>query len=135
MQKIDISLDLANTAKNEFLQNFADQGFDGKPWKEVKRRTPGTNAFKYPKTKDPGRRTRAILQGKGSGRLRRDVANSVSSGHRNGNLSYTLVVNNPYAGYHNEGSGKLPQRQFVGMTRKLNNKLLKKIFEKTKSIW
>ena len=100
LKSIDISLDLANTVKNESLGNFSNQGFNGKKWQEVQRRTPGTKAYRSAKG---SARTRAILQGKGSGRLRRDVANSVSSGKRNSNWSYTLVVNNPYANIHNEG--------------------------------
>ena len=135
LKNTDISLDLANTAKNDFLDNFRQQGFGTSKWKEVKRRQDGTKAFKYPKTKDLGRRTRAILQGKGSGRLRKDVANSVSTGHRNNNMSYSLVVDNEYAGYHNEGSGNLPKRQFVGTTERLNKKLLQKISSRLNNIW
>ena len=128
-----LSLSLANIAKNEFLDNFKNQGFNGKKWQEVQRRTAGTKAFAG--TKDRGKRTRAILQGKGSGRLRRDVANSVSNGVKNSELSYTLVVANPYASYHNDGTAKIPQRQFVGMTPKLNRLILSKINEKLYKIW
>lgn len=124
-KSIDLSLDLANTAKNEFIGNFKAQGFNGKAWKPVKRKG-----------------TQAILQGKGSGRLRKDVANSVSTGHKNSNLSYTLVVENEYAKVHNEGlkSGRgagfiMPKRQFVGMTANLNAKLLRKINLKLNNIW
>lgn len=128
-----LSLSLANIAKNEFLNNFKDQGFNGKKWREVQRRIAGTRA--YAGNKDPGKRTRAILQGKGSGRLRKDVANSVSNGIKNSELSYTLIVNNEYASYHNDGTKKIPQRQFVGMTEKLNKKIINKINEKFSQIW
>jgi len=118
MQSIDISLDLANTAKNAFLDNFRSESFDGKSWKQRKNdKTPGRNLLVK------------------SGRLRRDVSNSVSAGHKNGRFSYTLVVKNPYASYNNDGTDKMPQRQFVGMTRDLNKKLLNKINQKIKSIW
>lgn len=127
---IDISLDLANTAKNDFIGNFRKQGFGGVAWKDVKRRTDPTS-----KQVRDGSSTRAILQGKGSGRLRKDVANSVSTGHKNNNLSYTLVVENEYAGYLNEGTDKMPKRQFVGMTPELNQKLLNKIVSKLNGIW
>ena len=135
IKSLDISLDLANTAKNDFLNNFRAQGFDGKNWQEVQRRISGTKPYKYPKTKDQGRKTRAILQGKGSGRLRKDVSNSVNRGVKNSNLSYTLIVQNPYAEYLNEGTNKMPKRQFVGLTRKLNDDLLKKITQKINPIW
>lgn len=127
---VDFSLDIANVAKNDFLNNFREQGFNGSKWKDVKRRTNPTK-----KQVRDGSSTRAILQGKGSGRLRKDVANSVSAGHKNGNKSYTLVVANEYAGYLNEGTPKMEKRQFVGMTEKLNRKILKKIDEKLKNIW
>lgn len=124
-KNIDLSLDLANTAKNEFTNNFREQGFNGNHWQPVKRKSPQN-----------------ILQGKGSGKLRKDVANSVSTGHKNSNLSYTLVVENEYAAVHNEGlrSGRgkgfiMPKRQFVGMTARLNKKLLKKINQKVSAIW
>jgi phage gpG-like protein len=128
-----LSLSLANIAKNEFLNNFREQGFNGKKWREVQRRISGTKA--HSGKKDKGKRTRAILQGKGSGRLRKDVANSVNNGVKNSELSYTLVVGNEYASYHNDGTSKIPQRQFVGMTEKLNKKILNKINEKFIKIW
>jgi phage gpG-like protein len=118
IKSIDLSLDMANTAKNDFLNNFKTQSFEGKAWKKRK------------STKDPGRNL--LVK---SGRLRRDVSNSVSTGHKNSNLSYTLVVNNPYAGYNNEGTNKMPQRQFVGMTPELNKKLLLKISQRLNKVW
>lgn len=133
MKSIDISLDLANTVKNEFMSNFKNQGFNGQKWKEVQRRIEGTPEYKYPKSKGTSRRTSAILVR--SGKLRRDVSNSVSTGHKNNNLSYTLVVNNPYAEIHNEGTNKIPRRQFIGMTPELNKKLLTKISQKIGTIW
>jgi phage gpG-like protein len=128
-----LSLALANVAKNEFIDNFRQQGFNGQKWQEVQRRIAGTKAFRG--KKDLGKRTRAILQGKGSGRLRKDVANSVSNGVKNSEFSYTLIVNNEYASYHNDGTKRIPKRQFVGMTPKLNKKLLNKINEKFSKIW
>jgi len=118
MQSIDISLDLANTAKNDFINNFKQQSFNGTKWKARKN------------NKDSGRNL--LVK---SGRLRRDVSNSVSTGHKNSNLSYTLVVNNNYAGYNNEGTGRMPKRQFVGMTPELNRKLLLKISQRLNAIW
>ena len=84
------------------------------------------------KNKDSGR---AILIGKGSGRLRKDVSNSVTTGHKNNNLSYTLIVKNPYAGYLNDGTDRMVQRQFVGTTPELRRKILLKIDQLTRRIW
>ena len=117
-KNIDLSLDMANTAKTEFVNNFKNQGFDGQRWKPRKN------------NKDSGRNL--LVK---SGRLRRDVINSVNSGHKNNNLSYTLIVNNPYAIYNNEGTSKMPKRQFVGMTTTLNKKLLTKISQRVNKIW
>lgn len=128
MRSLDISLDIANVAKNYFVANFANQSFGGVKWKEVNRRISGSKGYKPSQTQN-------ILIGKGSGKLRRDVANSVSDGHKNSNLSYTLIVKNEYASYHNEGTDIIPQRQFVGMTTELNSKLLTKISQKTDTIW
>lgn len=117
-KSLDLSLDIANTAKNDFLDNFKKESFDGQAWKKRK------------SDKQAGRKL--LVK---TGRLRRDVSNSVSEGHKNSNLSYTLVVNNPYASFNNEGTYKLPQRQFVGMTPELNKKLLLKINLKIMRIW
>lgn len=35
-----------------------------------------------------------------------------------------------YASYHNEGTGKLPQRQFIGDSRAMDDKMLKYITDK-----
>lgn len=117
-KNIDLSLDMANTAKNEFMNNFREQGFDGKRWNPRKN------------NKDSGRNL--LVK---TGRLRRDVSNSVNTGKKNSNLSYTLVVNNGYAIYNNEGTNKIPKRQFVGMTQTLNKKLLNKISQRISKIW
>ncbi len=117
-KSLDLSLLMANTAKNDFLDNFRKESFEGKAWQKRK------------SDKQAGRKL--LVK---TGRLRRDVSNSVSEGHKNSNLSYTLVVNNPYASYNNEGTYKLPQRQFVGMTPELNKKLLLKINQKIMRIW
>ena len=111
---------LANQAQNFFVDNFAKQGFDNgtvKKWKEVQRRIPGTPSYKYPKKKDLGRRSRAILQGKGSGQLRGAVNNSIRE------ASFSLVrltVSVPYASYLNKGTPKMPARKFIGNSKTLN---------------
>jgi phage gpG-like protein len=159
MRNIDLSLVMANTAKNGFLDNFTSQSFDGVAWKKRTGKQDGRNLLVK------------------SGRLRRDVSNSVSRGIKNSNLSYTLLVANPYAEVHNTGgviqkkartgnvnfkvnsrTGRsrfaresranfqqtvnfkayniqMPKRQFVGMTNKLNTKILLAIHHKLKSIW
>lgn len=133
LKKVDLALPLANIAKNDFLNNFKQEGFNGQKWKTPKRKIPGTPAYKYPKNKGLSRRTKPTLSG--TGRLRRDVANSVNSGKKNSNLSYTLVVNNPYAEYHDNGTGSLPRRQFIGTTESLNRQLMGRIIKELDKIW
>jgi phage gpG-like protein len=125
---------LSNHAKNYFASSFVKGGFDQgeKPWKEVKRRIPGEKAYKYPKSKGLGRRTRAILVK--SGRLRRAVQNSIRSARWN---RVQLLVDVPYAKFHNVGDRKahLPRRQFMGKSRKLNAQLLTKFKKLVNRIW
>lgn len=120
---------VGNETKNYFLSSWTKQGFGGEKWKEVQRRIAGTKAYKYAK---PAARTRAILVGKGSGRLRRDVANSLRVTTWD---KIQFSVQNPYARYHNEGTEKLPKRQFVGQTRELTNKQLAIIKSELGGIW
>jgi hypothetical protein len=109
---------LANQAQNYFVSSFDKQGFDGAKWQEVQRRIEGTPAYKYPKTKDLGRRTRWILIGKGSTKLRRAVNNSVRL--KTWPL-VQLIVDLPYAKAQNEGNParNLPKRQYMGQTEEL----------------
>lgn len=118
-----------------FQDSWKNQGFTNQSvskWKEVQRRIPGTNPYKYPKNKDRGRRTRSILVGKGSGRLRRSIRRGYTS------FSKTVIATDvPYAKYHNEGTDKIPKRQFMGRSKQLDVKVkntiskeLDKIFRK-----
>lgn len=128
--KKELPVVLANQAKNYFVQSWRAQGWDGVPWKVPQRRIPDTPAYKYPKKKDLGRRTRATLVQ--TGRLRRDVSNSIRS--QNFEL-IRLVVDLPYANRHNEGLDGMPKRTFMGQTAELTrmqvntiNSYISKIF-------
>ena len=135
---------LSNQAQNYFLSSFKNQGFDGKPWQEVQRRTEGTNAYKYPKTKGLQRQTSPILVGAGfkirGGTLRRAVSSmadtaQITTSGGGGTSKLRMVVDLDYAKYNNEGGGHLPKRQFVGQTAQLTEMQLAKIKEITKRIW
>jgi len=136
--KRDLPVKLANETKNYFLSSWNKQGFDGQKWQEVERRKPGTVAYMRAK---PSERTRAILVGKGSGRLRRDVANSLRAATFE---KIIFRVENPYAQIHNEGgmgrafgkhSFKMPKRQFIGQTNELRNKQIAIIKQYIGGIW
>lgn len=102
---------LANQAQNFFVGTFTKQAWDGIGWKEVKRRQPGTDEYKYPKTKGLSRRTSPILVR--TGRLRRAVSNSIKSATFQ---SVRLVVDLPQANAINEGDSTIgmPRRRFMG---------------------
>lgn len=138
LMKRELPLQLANQAQNFFVKSWSDQGWDGEKWKEVKRRISGTPEFKYPKFRDLGRRTRAIMVGsiynKRGSHLRNQVSKSIQT------VSFPLirlVVNSPYAERHNEGLGGMPRRRFMGQTVKLTGmqkatieKAIDKIFKR-----
>jgi phage gpG-like protein len=123
---------LANDARNYFLNSFKQQGWEGRQWKEVKRRIEGTNEYKYPKKKDLGRRKRPILIGKGSTKLRRAVADSIESDSW---PIIRLVVNLIYAARHNYGLDGMPKRTFMTNSKKLREKLLSRIKTESRKIW
>ncbi len=121
----------ANDALNFFNDNFKKQEFQDVPnktWREVKRRIAGTKLYKYPKKKDLGRRTRAILVK--SGRLRR--GNFIKKATWN---ETTIANPTPYAPYHNDGTTNIPQRQFMGHSKTLEKKQIDKITKALNDIW
>lgn len=128
--KREVPKKVANATQNYFVLGFRKQGFNNNAWKEVKRRIPGTPEFEYPKTKGLSRRTKPILIG--TGKMRRDVANSVVVAEW---PTVKLVVNSPYAIFHNEGAGNLPKRQIVGQTKELSDKQTHIIETEFKKIW
>lgn len=111
--------EVANNGKKYFLKSFDWEEWNGKKWKEVKRRIKGTKEYNYPKRKGYGRRVRKILIGKGT--LRRAVNNSIRS---KTSKSIKFQVDLPYAGIHNEGlrmknGKKMPKRQYMGWSPEL----------------
>lgn len=133
--KRTVPVKVANLSVNYFTDTFKKGGFDGKAWQEVQRRLPGTKPYKYPLKKDLGRRSRAILIGKGSGRLRRAVNTSLRQATWEG---VKLVVDGglfPYAKRHNEGLKGMPQRTFMAESKELNEKTKQLIIKEVDKIW
>lgn len=121
---------LANIAQSAFLNNFRTSSFFGKKWKEVQRRIPGTNAYKYPK-KDTSKNKRGILLGQ-TRHLFHSVAHSIRQADWH---EIRLGTDIPYAEYHNEGTDKIPQRRFMGDHPKLRAKLRRQINSEINSIF
>lgn len=130
VMKRELPVILANQAQNHFAHSFNEHGFEGKQWPEVQRRIPGTNAYKYPKNKDLGRRTRAINVK--SGVLRRAVGTSIRS------VSFKkteLIVAVPYAKYLNEGTNHIPERPFIKQGPELTKMQRERIKRYFKKVW
>lgn len=126
----DLPVKLANQAQNFFTGSWRLQGFENQAWQIPKRRIDDTPEYKYPKKKGLGRRTRATLVQ--SGRLRRAVSNSIRQATFD---KVKLIVAVPYANYHNEGTDKLPKRQFMGDSPTLRTKQVNTIKRAIDEIW
>ena len=103
-------------AKNHFTANFRKQGFEDEtviPWQPRKKRE---------------RAGRGILIK--SGRLRRSI-----SFRKKGKWSVVIGTDVPYAKVHNEGSRKMPKRQFIGYSGKLNRQIISSFSSKIKRIF
>lgn len=102
---------IGNEAKNFFVNSWRLQGFEDR---SVQKWTPR-------KKQDNKRAGRAILVD--SGDLRRSIIREPVNKTQ---LSVKISTDLPYAKVHNEGIGKMPKRQFMGDSYKLNE-LCKKI--------
>ncbi|CAB4126206.1 hypothetical protein UFOVP153_42 [uncultured Caudovirales phage] len=121
---------VANDTKNYFVEEYNKQEWNGNKWEQVQRKIPGTKAYKYPKKGADARHGRAILVK--TGKLRRAVAGSLIKATW---PTIRFEVKSDYGIYHNEGSNKLPQRQFMGDTMKLRQRQLEKIKSYMQRIW
>lgn len=130
------------TAVSYFKKNFQNEAWGRISWKEVQRRTAGTNANKYAAKHHPARTTRKILTGD-TGDLARSIEiKSVS----NGQVVIWTAPNafgskEPYGRVHNEGlragRGKgftMPKRQFMGTSDELNELIISEINRKLNQI-
>jgi phage gpG-like protein len=88
----------------------------------------GTKAYQYPKKKGLGRRTKAILVQ--SGRLRKATYIKTATWNNT-----TIANPTPYAEYHNNGTARIPQRQFMGHSKALEKIQIKKITKALDDIW
>jgi phage gpG-like protein len=103
---------LADESRAHFIKSFESQGFTNQSlqkWPEVQRRTPETNAYKYPKKKNLSRRTKEILVK--TGRLKRSPR--IVSISKN---SAVITSDVPYAKYLNT------RFKFMGRSRVLDKK-------------
>jgi hypothetical protein len=134
--KRELPIVLANQAQNYFAGTFEKGGIGDEKWQEVKRRTPGTSEYKYPKAKGLQRRTSPILVGAGwkkrGGTLRRRVARSIANAQWH---QVRLVVDLPYAKAQNEGTDDIPARPYIKQTKELTGMQEKTINKTMNKIW
>lgn len=112
---------IANDSVGFFLKGFDKGGFTDasfKAWKPRKGKQYGRNA------------TRKILVD--SGALRRAVSNSVKQANWDA-IKFEVELN--YAAYVNNGTDKMPQRKYIGSSKKLTKQNLEKIEVVINNIW
>ena len=110
----DVAIITGKQAVDLFKENFQNEGFNGKPWQEVKRR-------QNPKTRGAAV-SRKILTGDTG-----DLGESIKYKYL-GNAEVSVYSNSPYAQAHNEGtrtagrgnSTVIPKRQFMGRSPELD---------------
>ena len=117
-------VEIGNTAKNFFVENFRKQGFDDKSVQKWKPRKKKTYRTKSGKLVDDT--TRAILVKEG------DLRRSIIRVPNRAAMSVKIQTNLDYAKIHNEGlmgkafgkhPFKMPKRQFIGDSYNLNEKV------------
>jgi phage gpG-like protein len=118
--KNDLPKKVASDIRIYFLGSFKKQGWDGQKWKEVKRREKENQTKKDKKP--------ILIQ---SGTLRRAVNESVRKETWD---EIRLGIDVEYAKYHNEGTDKIPKRQFMGSSKELDEKIKKRIEREIKKV-
>lgn len=118
--KVDLPKLVASDIRNYFVNSFRRQGFDGQKWQEVKRREKENQTAKDKKP--------ILIQ---TGRLRRSVNESI---RKTTWQEIILGIDTPYAVYHNEGTDKIPKRQFMGQSKELDEKVKNRIERTIKKI-
>ena len=136
--KQDVYEVVGTEAVNHFQESFQNEGFTDKtlkPWKEVKRRKAGSRwyGFKYGSKRNysDAATKRPILSGE-TQELMNSIQYKVNASRRRVTISSSV----PYGKIHNEGGNirvfgkgraKMPQRQFIGKSKVLENKIIKEI--------
>lgn len=136
--KTELPLVLGNHAQNFFTRSWDNQGWDGKPWKDVKRHDTSTSEYKYPIKLRARKLSSPILvgvyKGRSGGFLRRATSRSLRSTTFQ---SVRLVVDLPYAAAQNEGNPDkgLPARPYMKQSRQLTKEQREKIKNFMDGLW
>ena len=137
LTKRQLPILLSKQAERHFTESFQKGGLDEHKWQEVKRRTPGTSEYKYPRKPKQSSKTRPILVGAGA--LRRATSNSIKKATFE---EVKLAVDLPYSKIHNEGgltgrnhSVNMPARPYMIQTETLHKMQVSLIDQTIKKIW
>ena len=103
---LEVRQKIEKLLKEQVRRSFARQGFDGTRWKKLKK---------------PKKVSKPLLVNTGK------LKNSFTT--RRKTKSVTIYSKVPYAVYHNEGTGKIPKRQMIGVTDKLKKDITKIFYE------
>lgn len=123
--KVHLPAQVGNMAKRHFVKSFRDGGFTDAvldPWQARKTKD------KSDKNPRNANKPRAILVK--TGHLRGSIRVKTASFRKIEIGAYNI----PYASVHNRGLGKMPKRQFIGISILLNRQIQAKINKEIKSI-
>lgn len=130
----DLPRIIGREAVNYFKQNFQNESWERKKWKEVQRREPGSKTYKYAEKHHPAWTRRKILTGNTA-----DLGRSIQYTPEHGKV--TIHSDLIYAAVHNfglkAGRGKgfiMPQRQFIGESKEFTDKVTKIVETKINKI-
>jgi phage gpG-like protein len=120
--KSNLPARVGNIAKNHFLKAFRDEGFTDSTLSPWKKRTTRNRSDR----RNPARRALLV----DSGALRRSIRVGSAKFSRIEVGSYGIK----YAGYHNRGEGRQPQRKFIGSSAVMNEEIRRKIRQEFKNM-
>lgn len=124
--KHDLPVIVGTEAKNHFREGFDKEGFTDKSlvkWKPRKERRRKDGSMS---AKERTRVGRKILTGE-TGELSKIESEP-------GTATVKVYTEASYAKFHNDGTDKLPQRQFMGESQELNQKIEKVILEEVEKL-
>lgn len=97
----ELPKELAETARDYFVDSFDKQGWENQPWDARKDDNPWPILVK-------------------SGNLKRSVEDSINKAEWS---EIVLTSDTEYGSYHNDGTDRLPQREFMGESQELTDRL------------
>ncbi len=134
--KRNLPIEIANMSQNYFVDAFDKQGFDGQPWKDVKRHDTSMPEYKYPIALRARKLSSPILvgvyKGRSGGTLRRAVSRSIRSATFQ---SIKLQVALKYGNAQFFGTDTIPARPNMIQAKELTKMQRAKIKSFMSNLW